>query len=195
MQVSQEAVKTKAPTVRANLNFAGKYLVLTSGKRHLGLSSKLSPEDRERLKASAEPFLGEDFGIIVRTNAAGASEEELKQELIQLTAAYQQTVDTGRNQACFSLVYKEPSAYTARLRGLRTGSFSKIITDRKDIYEELQAYLKAYQPEDLSKLSLYEKDAPSLGSVYSLSKAFDEALSERVWLKSGGYLVIQPTEA
>lgn len=195
VQVSQEAVKTKAPTVRANLNFAGKYLVLTSGKRHLGLSSKLSPEDRERLKATAEPFLGEDFGIIVRTNAAGASEEELKQELIQLTAAYQQTVDTGRNQACFSLVYKEPSAYTARLRGLRTGSFSKIITDRKDIYEELQAYLKAYQPEDLSKLSLYEKDAPSLGSVYSLSKAFDEALSERVWLKSGGYLVIQPTEA
>lgn len=195
VQVSREAVKTKAPTVSANLNFAGKYLVLTSGKRHLGLSSKLSPEERERLHDIAEPFLGEDFGIIVRTNAAGASEEELKQELSQLTAAYRQTVATGRNQSCFSLVYKEPSTYTTRLRGLRTDSFSKVITDRRDIYEELQAYLKACQPEDLQKLCFYEKEAPSLASVYGLPKTFDEALSERVWLKSGGYLVIQPTEA
>ncbi len=77
VQVSREAVKTKAPTVSGNLNFAGKYLVLTSGKRHLGLSSKLAPAEKERLRAIAEPFLGEDFGIIVRTNAAGISEEEL----------------------------------------------------------------------------------------------------------------------
>ncbi len=195
VQVSREAVKTKAPTVSANLNFAGKYLVLTSGKRHLGLSSKLSPTERERLRAIAEPFLGEDYGIIVRTNAAGASEEELKKEVAELTAVYRRTVDTGRNQACFSLVYKEPSAYTARLRGLRTGSYAKLITDRTDIYEELEAYLTEHQPEDLQKLHFYKEKAPSLNSIYGLSKAFEEALKERVWLKSGGYLVIQPTEA
>lgn len=195
VQVSREAVKTKAPTVTANLNFAGKYLVLTSGKHHLGLSSKLSPEDKQRLRTIAEPFLGKDFGIIVRTNAAEASEDELRAELGELTEAYRHTVETGRNRACFSLVYKEPSAYAARLRGLRADSFNKIVTDRADIYRELNAYLTDRQPADLPKLYFYEETAPSLDSVYGLSKAFEEAGKERVWLKSGGYLVIQPTEA
>lgn len=195
VQVSREAVKTKAPTVTANLNFAGKYLVLTSGKHHLGLSSKLSPEDKQRLRTIAEPFLGKDFGIIVRTNAAEASEDELRAELGELTEAYRHTVETGRNRACFSLVYKEPSAYAARLRGLRADSFNKIMTDRADIYRELKAYLTDRQPADLPKLYFYEETAPSLDSVYGLSKAFEEAGKERVWLKSGGYLVIQPTEA
>lgn len=195
VQVSREAVKTKAPTVSANLNFAGKYLVLTSGKRHLGLSSKLSPEEKQRLRSIAEPFLTEDFGVIVRTNAAGASEEELREELRELTETYRHTVATGRNQSCFSLVYREPSAYTTRLQGLRTDSFDKIATDRADIYEELKTYLTAHQPEDLPKLHFYKETAPSLDSIYGLSKAFEEAGKERVWLKSGGYLVIQPTEA
>ena len=195
VQVSREAVKTKAPTVTANLNFAGKYLVLTSGKHHLGLSSKLSPEDKQRLRTIAEPFLGKDFGIIVRTNAAEASEDELRAELGELTEAYRHTVETGRNRACFSLIYKEPSAYAARLRGLRADSFNKIVTDRADIYRELKAYLIDRQPADLPKLYFYEETAPSLDSVYGLSKAFEEAGKERVWLKSGGYLVIQPTEA
>ena len=195
VQVSREAVKTKAPTVTANLNFAGKYLVLTSGKHHLGLSSKLSPEDKQRLRTIAEPFLGKDFGIIVRTNAAEASEDELRAELGELTEAYRHTVETGRNRACFSLVYKEPSAYVARLRGLRADSFNKIVTDRADIYRELKAYLTDRHPADLPKLYFYEETAPSLDSVYGLSKAFEEAGKERVWLKSGGYLVIQPTEA
>ena len=195
VQVSREAVKTKAPTVTANLNFAGKYLVLTSGKHHLGLSSKLSPEDKQRLRTIAEPFLGKDFGIIVRTNAAEASEDELRAELGELTEAYRHTVETGRNRACFSLIYKEPSAYAARLRGLRADSFNKIVTDRADIYRELKAYLTDRQPADLPKLYCYEETAPSLDSVYGLSKAFEEAGKERVWLKSGGYLVIQPTEA
>ena len=195
VQVSREAVKTKAPTVTANLNFAGKYLVLTSGKHHLGLSSKLSPEDKQRLRTIAEPFLGKDFGIIVRTNAAEASEDELRAELGEQTEAYRHTVETGRNRACFSLVYKEPSAYAARLRGLRADSFNKIVTDRADIYRELKAYLTDRQPADLPKLYFYEETAPSLDSVYGLSKAFEEAGKERVWLKSGGYLVIQPTEA
>ena len=69
------------------------------------------------------------------------------------------------------------------------------MTDCADIHRELNVYLTAHQPEDLPKLSFYEKAAPSLDSIYGLSKAFDEALKERVWLKSGGYLIIQPTEA
>lgn len=195
VQVSREAVKTKAPTVTCNLNFAGKYLVLTTGKKALGISSKLSQEERERLGSLAKPFLSDDYGIIVRTNAANAKEEELQKELVRLSALCRKTLETGRNQTCFSLIYRNPPAYAARLRSLPSRQLSKIITDDPLIYKELSSFLLEYQPEDLNKLSFYEETAPSLNSIYGVSKALDEALGERVWLKSGGYLVIQPTEA
>lgn len=195
VQVSREAVKTKAPTVTSNLNFAGKYLVLTTGKKTLGISSKLKPEERERLHRLAEPFLSDDFGIIVRTNAANAVESELREELSRLTALCRRTLETGRNQTCFSLVYREPPAYMARLRSLPENRLSRILTDDPLLYEELSAFLLSHQPEDAEKLSFYDQTSPSLNSVYGIAKAIDEALNERVWLKSGGYLIIQPTEA
>lgn len=195
VQVSREAVKTKAPTVTCNLNFAGKYLVLTTGKKNLGISSKLEQMERQRLRQIAEPFLQEDFGIIVRTNAAGAGEEELREELTRLTALVRRTLETGRNQTCFSLVYREPPVYAARIRSLPQNRLGRIVTDDRILYEELFSYLSEYQPEDLNKLQFYDQEAPSLNSLYGIGGALEGALRERVWMKSGGYLVIQPTEA
>ena len=195
VQVCREAVKTKAPTVTCNLNFAGRYLVLTSGKHQLGISSRLNPGERHRLRRLMEPFAREDFGIIVRTNAAEAAEEELKKELLQLTDILQNTLEYGRCRSCFSFVYKEPPSYAVSLRGLPAGKVNRIVTDDPKIYGELKEYLERYQPQDLPLLHLYETKAPSLDSVYGLSKELQNALRERVWLKSGGYLVIQPAEA
>ena len=69
------------------------------------------------------------------------------------------------------------------------------MTDDRILYEELSGYLSEYQPEDLNKLQFYEQEAPSLNSLYGIGGALEGALRERVWMKSGGYLVIQPTEA
>ena len=158
-------MKTKAPTVSGNLNFAGK--IPGSHQRETASGTFLQTGACRKRTAPGDrgALSGDDFGIIVRTNAAGISEEDLRQELKELTETYRRTVETGRNQTCFSLVYREPSAYTARLRGLRTDSFDKILTDRPEIYEELRDYLTLHQPEDLPKLELYEKTAPSLDSV------------------------------
>lgn len=195
VQVCREAVKTKAPTVTCNLNFAGRYLVLTSGKRQLGISSRLDAGERHRLRRLVEPLAGGDFGIIVRTNAAEADEEEIKKELLQLKAVFQSALEHGRCRSCFSLVYREPPSYAVSLRGLPAGKLNRIVTDDPKIFGELKEYLELYQPQDLSLLHLYETEAPSLDSVYGLSKELQNALRERVWLKSGGYLVIQPAEA
>lgn len=194
VQVSREAVKTKAPTVTCNLNFPGKYLVLTTGKKKLGLSSKLSAEEKQRLKAIAEPFCSEDYGIIVRTNAAGVSEEELLKELTLLGEQVRRTLTFGRHLTRFSLVHREASAYAAAIRSFPKDKLTEILTDDRGLYQELLEYLKASQPEDLSKLRLYEEEL-GLSIIYNLSKELEEALRERVWLKSGAYLVIEPTEA
>lgn len=195
VQVSREAVKTKAPTVTCNLNFPGKYLVLTTGKKQLGLSAKLSLEERERLKEIADSFLTEEFGVIVRTNAAQASNEILREEFERLSQSCRRVLNEGRHQSCFSRVYSEPPAYVSDIRNINKEQLLEIVTDDTRIYETLSRYLTEYQPEDLKKLRFYEDESLSLDRLYGITTAFGHALLERVWLKSGAYLVIEPTEA
>lgn len=195
VQVNREAVKTKAPAVTCNLNFPGKYLVLTTGEKKLGLSSKLSKEEKERLRVIAEPFLTGEFGVIVRTNAAQAPEELLREEFERLSSICRKVLTAGKHQSCFSRVYQEPPAYAAGIRSLKKESLSRIITDDLEIYETLSEYLLTYQPEDRGKLRFYTEESPDLNRLYKVASSLKAALQERVWLKSGAYLIIQPTEA
>lgn len=195
VQVSREAVKTKAPTVTCNLNFPGKYLVLTTGERKLGLSSKLSSEEKERLRKIAEPFLSGKFGVIVRTNASHASEEMLQEEFERLSRNCLKVLTMGKHQSCFSRVYQEPPAYASAIRNMKKEQLLEIVTDDSKIYETISLYLSEYQPEDLEKLRFYQDEVLSLDCLCGITTAFQSALQERVWLKSGAYLVIQPTEA
>lgn len=197
VQVNREAVKTKAPTVTCNLTFPGTYLVLTTAKKQLGLSAKLSSKEKERLKELMQPLLTQEdaFGVIVRTNAAGIAKETLLEEFKRLSKLVRRVLDTGRHQRCFSRVYAEPPSYAAGIRNLNREQLLEIVTDDKGLYDTLAAYLKQYQPEDLGKLRFYEETHPSLDRLYGIHTAFEQALKERVWLKSGAYLVIQPTEA
>lgn len=195
VQVCRDAVKTKAPTVTCNLNFPGKYLVLTTGKKQLGLSSKLSSEEKERLRKIAQPFLTGEFGVIVRTNGARASKEVLEEEFERLSRSCHRVLTTGKHQSCFSRVYQEPPAYTAAIRNINKEQLLEIVTDDSEIYEVLSRYLAEYQPEDQEKLHFYQDESLSLDRLYGITTAFQSALQERVWLKSGAYLIIQPTEA
>lgn len=195
VQVNREAVKTKAPAVTCNLNFPGKYLVLTTGEKKLGLSSKLSKEEKERLRVIAEPFLTGEFGVIVRTNAAQAPEELLREEFERLSSICRKVLTAGKHQSCFSRVYREPPAYAAGIRSLKKESLFRIITDDLEIYETLSEYLLTYQPEDRGKLRFYTEESPDLNRLYKVASSLKAALQERVWLKSGAYLIIQPTEA
>ena len=109
VQISRDAMKGKLPAVTTNLNFTGKYLVLTTGDKKFGLSSKLSNDDRSRLSKWMEAEVNrpdKEFGIIVRTNAADASKEEILKELEYLKGLYRKAAVDGRSRTCFSCVYK-----------------------------------------------------------------------------------------
>lgn len=195
VQVSREALKTKAPAVTSNLSFPGKYLVLTSEKKALGISAKLSGQERARLREILAPLCDGSFGLIARTNAAGAEAVLLEEELLRLKEEYGEVLRKGASRTCFSLLSREEPAFLATLRRIPGGTLSAIWTDDKTVYQNLQEYLRDAQPEELAKLCLYEDDKLPLIKLYSLEKALADALRERVWLASGGYLVIQPTEA
>lgn len=198
VQVSRDAMKGKLPALTSNLNFTGRYLVLTTGDKKFGLSSKLALEDRHRLsgwlKEEAERP-DKEFGIIVRTNAADASKEEILKEMEWLKGRYHKAVVQGRNRTCFSLVLETEPFYVAAVRDAYGRDLDEIITDVPEIREMILGYLEEISPELKEKLRFYQDKLLPLYKLYRVETALDAIQKEKVWLNSGGFLVIQQTEA
>ncbi len=198
VQVSRDAMKGKLPALTSNLNFTGRYLVLTTGDKKFGLSSKLALEDRHRLsgwlKEEAERP-DKEFGIIVRTNAADASKEEILKELEWLKGRYHKAVVQGRNRTCFSLVLETEPFYVAAVRDAYGRDLDEIVTDVPEIREMILGYLEEISPELKEKLRFYQDKLLPLYKLYRVETALDTIQKEKVWLNSGGFLVIQQTEA
>lgn len=195
VQVEKDAVKTKAPTVSSNLNFTGTYVVLTSGNTKLSVSSKIKGNHRNRLLEIISQYQSEDFGLIARTNAKDISEEELCCEIESLITEYQTLVSKAKTRTHYTCLKKAGSAYLAFIRNMYHNNVEQILVDRIEIYEELSEYFKEKSPDLLQKLVWYEDASYTLNKKYSLEIRLEEALYKKVWMKSGAYLVIEPTEA
>ena len=196
VQVARDAVKTKDPVVTANLSFTGHLCVLTAGKNQISFSSKIRDQEwKDQMRTLLEPEKEDEFGIIVRTNAAEAEPEVVIEELRQLKAQYHQILENGAHRTCYSKLYEAYPSYINRIRDTYVTSMEEIVTDDKEIYEQLKQYLHENQPENEGRLRFYEDSMLSLTKLYQIEKSMEEALSTHVWLKSGGYLVIEPTEA
>ncbi len=196
VQVERDAVKSKAPVLTGNINLTGRYFVLTTGKKQIGFSSKITDQAwKLKMKSYLEVIKGEDFGIIVRTNAYEAQEEELKNELQTLHTNLKKLIEDAKFRTSYSLLYSGAPSYLSGIRDSLKSSLEAVITDEVDIYEALNNYFIENQPEDASLLIKYEDPMLPLYKLYRIEKFMEEALGKRVWLKSGGYLVIEPTEA
>lgn len=196
VQVLKDGVKTKAPVVSTNLNFTGRYFVLTTKRKNeLGISNKLGEEDRKRLAEYASKKEDDAFGMILRTNAKNATEEELDAEFAYLKEVHDKVVNYGVHRSVFTLLMQDEAPYIKQLRNIRQDELEEIITDDKEIYDQAYEFLKAHQPADVEKLRFYEDASYSLWKLYGLETILDDATRTRVWLRSGGYLVIEPTEA
>ena len=195
VQVSKEAVKTKVPTVTSKISFTGKYGVLTSGDTRIGASAKLLKEERERLIRIAKEYESEQYGFILRTNAKDVEDSVLKIELEHLIREYENLVKTAKTRVCFSCLKKAPKQYLTELINIYQDGLTDIIVEDGELYDEVKEFLEKNQPEDLEMLRLYSDKLLPLHKLYSLEKHVENALKERVWMKSGAYLVIQPTEA
>lgn len=195
VQVIRESSGSKPPKVSTNLNFSGRYLVLTSENLTLGISKKLEPDVREKLRNSLSFDKTRDFGVIVRTNAALASKEEILEEYKKLKQEYSSIKNNARHRTVFSCLKREIPEYLQLLQNLNQEQIEEILTDDPEMYRQIQRFSKEFHVTLEDKLSLYEDKLISLNKLYSLGVRLQEALQERVWMKSGGYLVIQPTEA
>lgn len=196
VQVERETIKTKQPSVTGKLQLTGKYLVLVHGMHGVHISHKIKhKEEINRLKVLFSNCENENYGLIVRTNALQVSNERLKAEEARLVAQYKELCTTGIHKSKGSLLYQSFPWYIDLLRDLPEAELLEVLTDDAGIYEACADYVTQFQPEDMGKLRLYQDHNLSLAALYSLQRLEKEALSKNVWLKSGAYLVIEPTEA
>lgn len=194
VQVSKEGMKTKLPSVSSNLNFTGRYLVLTSQRKELGFSGKLNKEEKKRIREFLEGEMPENAGIIVRTNARNAKKEEILEELKNLQIRYETLLKKGHSRVCFSLLEEHMPDYLQTLQNVYAQTLDEIVTDDPEVFQAVQNYLNCYGEYEIP-LRFYEDKLLPLSKLYSLESVLERSLQERVWLKSGGFLVIQPTEA
>lgn len=195
VQVQKEDVKTKAPTVTTNLSLTGRYVVLTSENKKIGFSSRLGRDRKEYLRSLVEKWYKADFGLIIRTNAGNASDDEIVSEIRQLSEELSGLIRKAGMRTCFSCVYQASPKYMNFLQNSYQEGLSEIITDLPDVFSEIEQYRRRYPALEQIPLRLYEDKLLPLAKLYNLERQMENALAKRVWLKSGGYLVIEPTEA
>ncbi len=195
VQVSREEMRGKRPTVTSRLEFHGKYLILVMGVPVLKVSAKLPSEIRSQLREWLGPEVAENYGMIVRTNAGAAGKEKIFQELELLRKRMDQVLTKGKSRISYSLIEEAPPFYLDMVRNAYREELEEIVTDMPEVYRTIQEYLEVYQPEDQGKLGLYQDHLLPLYKLYALEQVLKSILKKRVWLKSGGFLVIEQTEA
>ncbi|MDF2951513.1 MAG: ribonuclease, Rne/Rng family [Anaerocolumna sp.] len=196
VQISKEDVKSKAPVATSNLNFTGKYVVLIHGKSTNGISSKIEDEsERKRLKGILQEFKSDSYGFVVRTNSVNQPKEQIQDEIKSLIQNYEEIITRGVHKSTFSLIYKTLPGYLSSIRDSYSNKIEEILIEDKEIYETVYDFLSHYQKEDLPKLHYHEDKLITLSNLYSVTTKLENALREKVWLKCGGTIIIQPTEA
>lgn len=196
VQVSREMPGHKGAQLTTYLSFAGRYLVLTPGRLTNGVSRKIeSDQERQRLKEIMQQLkLPSDVGYIVRTVATGQTKRELSKDLNRLLRMWKNIRSRVAESPPLSLIHKEQDIGFRTLRDSYNSDISEILVDDKDTYVKIREYMQIVSPRDQGVVKLY-KDKRPLFDLYNVEEQIESIYSNRVSLKSGGSIVINPTEA
>ena len=197
VQVAKEPIGRKGSRITSHVAFPGRYLVYMPTVSHVGVSRRIvSEEERRRLRRLIRE-LRRDFtrgGFIVRTVAENRSEEELRRDMEYLTRLWDRIKRKGRRMAAPALVYAEPSLSERVVRDYLSADFRHVYIDDEEEYEKTLEMVRRLSPELASRIKHYSKDADILQD-YGIDVEIEKALRPKVWLKSGGHIVINQTEA
>lgn len=192
VQVTKEAVGTKGARLTTQLTIPGRYLVLIPTAEYIGISRRIeNEEERERLRKIAETIKQPGVGIIVRTVAEGKSEEELLGDIQYLSTVWETLKPIIKNSPAPSLIYQDVGLVNRIVRDFFTEDIEKIVVDNLGVYKQLQQLLAGIHAAD--RVHLFT--GRDIFSFYGLEEEFDKATKRRVWLKCGGYIIIDQAEA
>jgi len=195
VQVSKEPLGTKGPRVTLNLTIPGHYLILLPNTDRIGISRKIEDEvERERLGEIARRIKPEGYGLIIRTAAQGAEESDLKEDLEYLLKVWKGLERKASTKPPPVLLYQDLEIIPKILRDLLTEDVDEVIIDSPSEYSRARNFVEAFIPKLVSRIKHYSGDIP-IFEKFGVENAIEKALSRKVYLPEGGYIVIDETEA
>ena len=195
VQVVKDPISTKGARLTTDITLPSRYLVFMPGSSHVGVSQRIESEtERERLKNIVSRQVDHLGGFIVRTAAEGVGERELEQDTQFLKRLWSKVLERRlRNKPC-SMLYEDLSLAFRILRDFVGTELDKIRVDSRQTFEQLKLFTEEFVPEMVNKLEYYSGDSP-IFDLYDVENEIQRALERKVELKSGGYLIIDQTEA
>jgi len=193
-QVTKDPMGAKGARLTTEVSLAGRYVVLVPGADSTGISRRLSDEERKRLREIAGRIRPPGEGLIVRTAADGVPENELEQDVNRLVRIWAEIDEKREKAKPPKLVYSEPDLAIRGIRDLFTADVVKLVVEDSVVFEQIRDYLTEVAPSMAERLSFYEDPLP-LFERYHVVEQLRKAIDRKVWLKSGGHIVIDRTEA
>ena len=249
VQVTKDPMGSKGPRLTMHLSLAGRYMVLAPDSDLFGISRKLTDKERDRLRRIVKQVKPDHHGVIVRTAAEGATEEQITADIQRLLTKWERVTQAAEEAKALTSVYEEPKLVVKVIRDNFGPEFERCVVDDQDLYHQVREYLEEVAPELLDKVELYgqptadarsraagapaiesadaapedppatagngeeprpgaglkpaelqaaaerRQELPSLFAAYDVADQLRKAMSRKVWLPSGGYLIIETTEA
>jgi Rne/Rng family ribonuclease len=196
VQIAKEPIGKKGARITSHIALPGRFLVYMPTVNHTGVSRKIaSEEERQRLKRIIVSERENGYGgFIVRTAAQGASEEDLRADIRFLKGLWTEIKNRADSDKAPLLIYHDLNVVERILRDQVSSDFSAIWVDTEQEYERILRFANRFQPALIKRVKLYTKETP-LFEQFGLGEEINKALKSKVWLKSGGYIVINQTEA
>jgi ribonuclease E len=202
VQVSKDPVGHKGARLTTQVSLAGRYLVYVPGASSTGISRKLPDTERQRLKEILREVVPPDAGVIIRTASEGVKEEDIRSDVERLQKRWTEieatAAETTKKAAGAAVaLYEEPDVLVKVIRDLFNEDFTGLIVSGDDAWSTINEYVNSVAPELVPRLTKYEPaaDGPDVFAVHRIDEQLTKAMDRKVWLPSGGTLVIDRTEA
>lgn len=195
VQVEKEATGTKGAKLSNEISIVGRFIVLLPDQNYIGISQKIqSKDERDRLKDIAISLKPENYGIIVRTNAENKSYQDFKNEIDTLYKKSEKILSTAEYIKAPALIYKDSSVLYRAVRDLVSEDINSIVVNDMDDYNLLVGFVADISDDFKNRVKYYDKSIP-IFEYYSIQSQIEKLLQKHVWLKNGGFLIIEQTEA
>ena len=195
VQIAKEAISTKGPRLTADISLAGRNVVLVPFSNKVFVSTKIrSNTAKKRLRKVAQEVLPQNFGVIIRTAAADASDTDIMQDILSLIERWDKALAEIRKSEAPARLMSEMSRVNTIIRDSLNDTFSQITVDNEDMYDEIKSYVHAIKPEMERLVKLYKGKVP-IFEQFDVAKQIKSLFAKYVSLRRGAYLIIEHTEA
>ncbi len=195
VQITKEPVSNKGVRVTSSVSLPGRFCVLLPFDNKIGISKKISDyKERRRLRNIARSILPPNYGLIIRTVAKDQTEDAVKDDLTNLVKTWKTIETAAKSEEPPSIVHQDMSTTDSVIRDLLTPDVSKVFVDSKKLYKQIKGYVQLVQPGLLEKIDLY-KSSSSIFDEFKIEEQIKTLMGRKVHLPSGGYLIIEHTEA